>query len=651
MISEVERRERLLGWTLAGIMLIHVFVFRPQAVVGLAALITLVVGAILRSRPIIIPRWLGRAALVLGAIAVFMAQGAFRPVATLGEIAAITGAILLLRPVTPARGQWVLLCLIMMLIASILKPYPTVGITLIILDVATILILAEQVYRPVEVVVSFWVSMMRSLRVIIPVGLVVTGIFWFFPNLSDYTTPVFAGFTGNESLNPGNIAEIAQSRRIALTARFEEKQRIPSAGNIYWRGQVLEINEGLRWGRAKAENREQANLTIPPPAGAEEILRYTQDITSNRGGVVPALDHAVFIDAKRAGDDIVVLDIGAAVLSAVGAGPLTMQAASSMTRMTDPPRADIGGGSITLPKDVAENQSILKIVDQIFSKEPDTIEGKITALENYFRESGFVYTRRPGRILSLDAFLIRQRRGFCEHYAAAAANLLRLRDVPSRVVTGFRGGEWNPWLRTITVRDADAHAWVEAWDDTTRQWLRFDPTDFVSPDFSQRIEREMDTAQWPWYRLAWSYTQALIIQAATWVEDTWTRLTSSEAWENADTVLFGIFVVAAIIWLIRNYLIRRRASSLDTATVLLSDLEHRAARLDRERHLGETPLAWLGRLAQSTSDEKERETLRALADCYEAGLYKPNGLKADLVTGFQLNARRLVKIWKTRQKA
>jgi len=651
MISEVERRERLLGWTLAGIMLIHVFVFRPQAVVGLAALITLLVGAILRSRHIVLPRWLGRAALVLGAVAVFMAQGTFRPVATLGEIAAITGAILLLRPVTPARGQWVLLCLIMMLIASILKPYPTAGITLIILDVATILILAEQVYRPVEVVVSFWVSMMRSLRVIIPVGLVVTGIFWFFPNLSDYTTPVFAGFTGNESLNPGNIAEIAQSRRIALTARFEEKQRIPSAGNIYWRGQVLEINEGLRWGRAKAENREQANLTIPPPAGAEGILRYTQDITSNRGGVVPALDHAVFIDAKRAGDDIVVLDIGAAVLSAVGAGPLTMEAASLMTRMTDPPREDIGGGAVTLPKDVAENQSIQKIATQIFSKEPDTIEGKITALENYFRESGFVYTRRPGRILSLDAFLIRQRRGFCEHYAAAAANLLRLRDVPSRVVTGFRGGEWNPWLRTITVRDADAHAWVEAWDDTARQWLRFDPTDFVSPDFSQRIEREMDTAQWPWYRLAWSYTQAIIIQAATWVEDTWTRLTSSEAWENADTVLFGIFVVAAIIWLIRNYLIRRRASSLDTATVLLSDLEHRAARLDRERHLGETPLAWLGRLAQSTSDETEKETLRALADCYEAGLYKPNGLKADLVTGFQLNARRLVKIWKTRQKA
>lgn len=650
MISEAEKRERALGWTLAGVMAIHIIVLRPQAAVGLAAFVSLLAGAIFRGGHIILPRWLGRAAVLLGAVAVVMAQGSFRPAAALGEIAAMVGALLLLRPVTPTRGLWVLLCLLVMLIASILKPFPTVGITLIILDVATVLILAEQIYRPAEVIVSFWVSITRSLRVIIPVGLVVTGIFWLFPNLSDYTPPVFAGFTGGESLNPGNIAEIAQSRRVALTARFEEKQRLPSAGNIYWRGQVLEVNEGLRWSRAPRKfDREQVLLSDFPPAGSSNILRYSQDLTSNRGGIVPVLDHAVFVEAKRAGDAVVVLDVGAAVLSAVGSGPLTLQAASSMTRMADAPRSDIGESSMGIPQEIRDSRSIQKIADRIFSPDAKTITERIHALENYFRESGFVYTRRPGRIQNLDTFLISKRRGFCEHYAAAAANLLRLGGIPSRVIIGFRGGEWNPWLRTITVRDADAHAWVEAWDAGAREWLRFDPTDFVSPDFANRIAREMDATQWPWYRLTWSYGQAIITEAAAWIENTWTQLTSSEAWENADTVLFGIFIVAALIWLLRNHLARRAASALDTATILLGDLEHRAVRFGRGRRPGETPLGWLGRLERSAQGDSEKETLRAFAACYETGLYKAHGVKSELIAGLQINAKRLLKIWKSSQ--
>lgn len=649
MISGAERQERAMGWTLAGVMAIHLIVLRPQAAVGLTAFAVLLAGAVLRGGHIVVPRWLGRSALLLGVAAVFMAQATMRPTVILGELAAMVGALLLLRPITPTRGQWVLLCLILMLIASILKPFSTVGVTLIILDVAAVLILAEQVYRPPEVVVSFWVSMMRSLRVIIPVGLVVTGIFWLFPNLSDYTTPVFSGFSGSESLNPGNISEIAQSRRVALTAHFAEKQRLPSAGNIYWRGQVLEINEGLRWVRVpRTFDREQVLLSTSPPADVSGIVRYSQDLTSNRGGIVPVLDHAVFVEAKRAGDDVAVLDIGAAVLSAVGAGPLTLQAASSMARMSDAPRPDIGENSIGVPKEIRDNTAIQKIAKRIFSEYPDTTSGRLSALENYFRESGFVYTLRPGRLQRLDAFLITQRRGFCEHYAAAAANLLRLGDVPSRVIIGYRGGEWNPWLRTITVRDTDAHAWVEAWDDTAREWLRFDPTDFVSPDFANRIEREMDASRWPWYRLTWSYSQAIITQASSWIEGTWAQLTSSEAWENTDTILFGTFIVAALIWLIRNYLIRRAASTLETATLLLADLEHRASRHDRERRPGETPLAWLSRLEHTARNSSEKETLRALADCYEAGLYKPHGVKATLVTGLRLNAKKLAKIWKNR---
>ncbi len=651
MTTVPDQRDKTLGWALAGVLAIHLIVLRPPAMIGLAAFAVLVIGVLLRRAEVTLPRWLGRAALVLGAVAVFVTQGGLRSISILGSMAALLGAILLLRPITPGRGLSVLFCLLAMLVAAILKPYPTVGLTLIIIEVAALLILAEQIYRPAEVILSFWVSVMRSLRVIVPVGFVVTGVFWLFPNLSVYTAPVFSGFTGSEILNPGNISDIALSQRVALTAHFAEDQPVPAASKLYWRGQVLENNQDLRWTRfTERVERDRALQNEPPPKSRTGIFRYSQDLTSNPGGVVPVLDHAVFVEAKRSGDDVVVRDIGAAVLSAVGAGPLTMEAASSMGPLRDAPRPEIAEGSIGIPKGTRENKVIRDIARQIFSSETTT-KGKLSALGLYFQQSGFEYTRRPGRIFDLQQFLVDRRRGFCEHYAAAAASLLRLSGVPTRVVTGFRGGVWNPWVRTITVRDADAHAWVEAWDESTKVWRRFDPTTFVSPGLSENIEREMDSSKWPWYRLSWSYAQAVVTQASDWTERTWEQVTSSEIWENANLILFSIFSAIALLWILRNELVRRAAGAADTAILMLAEFEHQAARFGHERHLGETPLAWLGRQQQAAREPTEKEALCDLAAHYERGVYQANSEKAELVSALRLNTRLLLKIWKSAKSA
>ena len=61
-------------------------------------------------------------------------------------------------------------------------------------------------------------------------------------------------------------------------------------------------------------------------------------------------------------------------------------------------------------------------------------------------------------------FLEESRRGYCVHFASAAALLLRLQGIPARYVTGYtadipEGGG------TDTVRDWNAHAWVEVFLD------------------------------------------------------------------------------------------------------------------------------------------------------------------------------------------
>lgn len=64
---------------------------------------------------------------------------------------------------------------------------------------------------------------------------------------------------------------------------------------------------------------------------------------------------------------------------------------------------------------------------------------------------------------AVDHFLFDTRRGYCEHFATAHAVLCRLAGVPSRVVTGYATGDYNPLTGLYEVSLDDAHAWVEVY--------------------------------------------------------------------------------------------------------------------------------------------------------------------------------------------
>ncbi|MDP0501324.1 MAG: DUF3488 and transglutaminase-like domain-containing protein [Verrucomicrobiota bacterium JB022] len=65
--------------------------------------------------------------------------------------------------------------------------------------------------------------------------------------------------------------------------------------------------------------------------------------------------------------------------------------------------------------------------------------------------------------------------GHCELYAGALILLAREAGIPARMVTGFAGGDWNPYEHYIMVRNRHAHAWVEFFDPELG-WVRADPT-------------------------------------------------------------------------------------------------------------------------------------------------------------------------------
>jgi len=123
--------------------------------------------------------------------------------------------------------------------------------------------------------------------------------------------------------------------------------------------------------------------------------------------------------------------------------------------------------------------------------------GVVAAALRHFREQPFVYTLTPPRLGSdpVDEFLFDTRRGFCEHYAAAFTVLMRSSGIPTRVVTGYLGGELNPLGNFLTVRQSDAHAWAEVWL-ADRGWTRVDPTAAIAPE---RVEHgiDLDAAELP----------------------------------------------------------------------------------------------------------------------------------------------------------
>jgi protein-glutamine gamma-glutamyltransferase len=80
----------------------------------------------------------------------------------------------------------------------------------------------------------------------------------------------------------------------------------------------------------------------------------------------------------------------------------------------------------------------------------------------------------------LSDFLFNTKAGHCEYFASALTILLRTRGIPARLVNGFQMGEYSERQQLYTVRQSDAHSWVEVYF-PRHGWVTFDPTPAAGP--------------------------------------------------------------------------------------------------------------------------------------------------------------------------
>ena len=204
----------------------------------------------------------------------------------------------------------------------------------------------------------------------------------------------------------------------------------------------------------------------------------------------------------------------------------------------------------------------------------------------------------------VERFLLVDRTGHCEFFAAALVALCHTVDINARLVTGFVSDRFDALTNRYVVLEADAHAWVEV-EAIPGDWRTFDPTPpAFTPDarsteagFTQRLQwlyrwleggwrtsilgfdenSQLDAVRsWlPW----WSELGSRILR---WLTDSLVTINLAFGFGGVGYIWMGVvlLLVAFGLFIWRRALARRRRVLRRVSSLEVSGRE--ARRLERE---------------------------------------------------------------------
>lgn len=282
-----------------------------------------------------------------------------------------------------------------------------------------------------------------------------------------------------DRMEPGNISALIQSSAVAFRAEFDTQP--PPQPQLYWRALVLWSFDGRSWERGKANPTSEAS--IQPLA---EPIGYQVTLEPHQQDWLFALDMPLDVADNIGFNSNFELKAGDKVTS------LYQYRLSSVPEYVIQPQLSPWERSAGLQIPAEGNPQTRALGRQLAQQysEPQQIVSQVLAM---FNAEDYHYTLNPPLTPGadpVDQFLFQTRRGFCEHYAGSFTLLMRAAGIPARVVLGYQGGTLNPLNQVITVRQSEAHAWVEVWLEQ-QGWVRVDPTAAIAP---QRIERNLNAA-------------------------------------------------------------------------------------------------------------------------------------------------------------
>lgn len=326
------------------------------------------------------------------------------------------------------------------------------------------------------------------------------GSLWSVPNATQ------SAKTGvSDSMSPGDFSRLSKAGGVAFRVSFDGER--PAQDQLYWRGLVLSDFDGRSWTQAvRGDHRRGAFVDwqgdtpsswrqASRPVPASEVAGQAP-VTYN---IIMEASHqrwlySLMMPVAFEQDSLYGITRNFSLVRREPVHQRLQYQVSSQLRYgleTDSLPDDRRARELQLPQGF-NPQTVARA--QEWRAQVDSDQAYIDRVLAFFRED-FFYTLEPpllGRD-STDEFLWQTRRGFCEHFASSFVVMMRAAGVPSRVVAGYQGGEYNPVNDYLVVHQYDAHAWAEVWLEG-RGWVRVDPTAAVAPERVQRSLGDMQSS-------------------------------------------------------------------------------------------------------------------------------------------------------------
>ena len=468
-------------------------------------------------------------------------------------------------------------------------------------------------------------------------------LFFIFPRIGPLWSVPLKGHAAqsgvSDFMSPGDISNLSLSDEVAFRASFEGE--IPPRRQLYWRGLVFSRLQGdawrsLRWREVPAPERRPVR-----PVLEGEPVNYSVIIEPTQQNWLYALAYANSPDRG--------------VLSTHDfrlASPMEIQdqkhyEVRSWLDVELEPSLSEWRQEIETDLPLFGSRRARELAGTMFEQAGQDATVFANAVLQMFREEEFYYTLRPPLLGDnpMDDFLFETRRGFCEHYAAAFAFMMRAAGVPARVIAGYQGGEVNPVNGTVIVHQFDAHAWNEIWLQG-RGWVRVDPTAAIAPD---RIEFGLEQAMLAegsflansplsplrFRNIRWINSIRLRLDAVTY---SWQRFVlhydSNQQYRVLSRFLGEVSpgrLVAAFlsVWSLvlipvaYNLLRRSKGQRLDPATRLYRDFCRKLRGIDLVRGNAEAPGAYALRISDQRPDLAVE--VESITRVYEAISYRSQG--------------------------
>jgi protein-glutamine gamma-glutamyltransferase len=302
--------------------------------------------------------------------------------------------------------------------------------------------------------------------------------------LSAYTPTgeIATGFSDRVQL--GRIGEIQQSSALVMHIQIDGDSH--GAFDLKWRGVALSLFDGTTW------SNPYDHQLVPRAPGGQFLLSSREEAhraehrIHYRVLMEPLANNVFFLapEALSLGGNyrLVSRDEAGAVFDADYERPVSAYDAESDVARRGPEELRSAGQDyppavllnyLQLPR---LDPRVAPLAQQITAAESNNYD-KAVVLERYLR-THFGYTLQLGHAPHGDPlayFLFERKQGHCEYFASAMAVMLRALRIPSRVVNGFRTGEFNDVTSQYLVRASNAHSWVEAYF-PEYGWISFDPT-------------------------------------------------------------------------------------------------------------------------------------------------------------------------------